>query len=101
MTEDQEFNECDSLNVPKVKANDSRGAGRGRRVNRNQLSQMGETSTESKVNTRTEPEGSTQYDTEGLDQSEIDAAVAEEKEFIQTQNGDYSDSNIITETDNK
>ena len=101
LTEDQEFNECDSLNVPKVKANDSKGRGRGRSVNRNQLSQMGETSTESQVNTRTEPEGSTQYDTEGLDQSEIDAAVAEEKEFIQTQNGDYSDSNIITETDNK
>ena len=62
---------------------------------------MGETSTESQVDTRTEPEGSTQYNTEGLDQSDIDAAVAEEKEFIQTQNGDYSDSNIITETDNK
>ena len=66
----------------------------------NQLSQIGETSTESKVNTRTEPQGSTQYDTEGLDQSEIDAAVAEEKEFIQTQNGNYKDSKIINETDN-
>ena len=42
---------------------------------------MGETSTESKVNTRTEPEGSTQYDTTGLEQSEIDDAIAEEKEF--------------------
>ena len=39
------------------------------------------------------------YDTEGLDQSEIDAAVAEEKEFIQAQNGNYEDSKIINETD--
>ena len=36
---------------------------------------MGETSTESKL--IQERIGSTQYDTEGLDQSEIDAAVAE------------------------
>ena len=59
---------------------------------------MGQTSTESKVNTRTEPQGSTQYDTEGLDQNEIDDAIAEEKEFIATQNGDYSDSKIIRQT---
>ena len=38
--------------------------------------------------------GSTQYDTEGLDQNEIDAAVAEEK-FIKSQNGNYDDSKII------
>ena len=99
MTEDQEFNECDSLNVPKVKENSSKGRGRGRSVNRNQLSQMGETSTESKVNTRTEPQGSTQYDTEGLDQSDIDAAVTEEKQFIKSQIGNYDDSKIIKETD--
>ncbi len=99
LTEDQEFNECDSVSIPLVKENSTNGSGRGRRVNRNQLSEMGETSTESKVNTRTEPEGSTQYDTTGLEQSEIDEAVAEEKDFIQTQGGDYSDSNIITETD--
>ena len=60
---------------------------------------MGETSTESQVNTRTEPQGSTQYDTEGLDQNDIDAAVAEEKQFIQSQNGNYDDSKIIKETD--
>ena len=60
---------------------------------------MGETSTESKVNTRIEPQGSTQYDTEGLDQSDIDAAVAEEKQFIKSQNGNYDDSKIIKETD--
>ena len=68
-------------------------------MNRNQLAEMGETSTESQVNTRTEPQGTTQYDTEGLDQNEIDAAVAEEKEFIKTQNGNYDDSKIIKETD--
>ena len=39
------------------------------------------------------------YDTTGLDQNEIDAAVAEEKEFIKSQNGNYDDSKIIKETD--
>ena len=81
--------------------NSKKGNGRGRRVNRNQLSEMGQTSTESQVNARTEPQGSTQYDTEGLDQSEIDEAVTEEKEFIQTQNGNYDDSKIIKETDSE
>ena len=99
LTENQEFNECDSVNIPKVVENSKQGDGVGREVNENQLEQMGESTTESNVNTRTEPEGSTQYDTEGLEQSEIDEAIAEEKEFIATQNGDYSDSKIITETD--
>ena len=99
LTENQEFNECDSVNIPKVVENSKQGDGVGREVNETQLEQMGESATESNVNTRTEPEGSTQYDTEGLEQSEIDEAIAEEKEFIATQNGDYSDSKIITETD--
>ena len=99
LTENQEFNECDSVNIPKVVENSKQGDGVGREVNETQLEQMGESTTESNVNTRTEPEGSTQYDTEGLEQSEIDEAIAEEKEFIATQNGDYSDSKIITETD--
>tara|TARA_Y100000114_G_C11740206_1_gene318500 strand:+ start:915 stop:1652 length:738 start_codon:yes stop_codon:yes gene_type:complete len=99
LTENQEFNECDSVNIPKVVENSKQGNGVGREVNETQLEQMGESTTESNVNTRTEPEGSTQYDTEGLEQSEIDEAIAEEKEFIATQNGDYSDSKIITETD--
>ena len=99
LTENQEFNECDSVNIPKVVENSNQGDGVGREVNETQLEQMGESTTESNVNTRTEPEGSTQYDTEGLEQSEIDEAIAEEKEFIATQNGDYSDSKIITETD--
>ena len=99
LTENQEFNECDSVNIPKVVENSKQGDGVGREVNETQLEQMGESTTESNVNTKTEPEGSTQYDTEGLEQSEIDEAIAEEKEFIATQNGDYSDSKIITETD--
>ena len=99
LTENQEFNECDSVNIPKVVENSKQGDGVGREVNETQLEQMAESTTESNVNTRTEPEGSTQYDTEGLEQSEIDEAIAEEKEFIATQNGDYSDSKIITETD--
>jgi len=99
LTENQESNECDSVNIPKVVENSKKGRGRGRQVNQNQLAQMGQTSTESEVNAITEPQGSTQYDTEGLDQNEINDAIAEEKEFIATQNGDYSDSKIITETD--
>ena len=50
--------------------NSKQGDGVGREVNETQLEQMGESTTESNVNTRTEPEGSTQYDTEGLEQSE-------------------------------
>ena len=99
LTENQESNECDSVNIPKVIENSKKGRGRGRQVNQTQLAQMGQTSTESQVNAITEPQGSTQYDTEGLDQNEINDAIAEEKEFIATQNGDYSDSKIITETD--
>ena len=99
LTEDQEFNECDSVAIPKVVENSTNGSGRGRRVNQTQLEQMGESTTESKVNTRTEPEGNKVYDTEGLDQSDVDDALAEEREFIASQNGNVADSKIINETD--
>ena len=99
LTEDQEFNECDSVAIPKVVENSTNGSGRGRRVNQTQLEQMGESTTESKVNTRTEPEGNKVYDTEGLDQSDVDDALAEEREFIAAQNGNVADSKIINETD--
>ena len=100
LTENQESNECDSVNIPKVKQNSNKGDGVGREVNQGQLEQMGESTTESNVNTRREPEGSTQFDTEGLDQNEINQAVAEEKDFISAQGGDYSNSNVINETEN-
>ena len=100
LTENQESNECDSVNIPKVKQNSNKGDGVGREVNQGQLEQMGESTTESNVNTRREPEGSTQFDTDGLDQNEINQAVAEEKDFISAQGGDYSDSNVINETEN-
>jgi len=100
LTENQESNECDSVNIPKVKQNSNKGDGVGREVNQGQLEQMGESTTESNVNTRREPEGSTQFDTEGLDQNEINDAVAEEKDFISAQGGDYSNSNVINETQN-
>ena len=100
LTENQESNECDSVNIPKVKQNSNKGDGVGRQVNQGQLEQMGESTTESNVNTRREPEGSTQFDTEGLDQNEINQAVAEEKDFISAQGGDYSNSNVINETEN-
>ena len=99
LTENQESNECDSVNIPKVVENSKKGDGVGREVNQTQLEQMGESTTESNVNTRTEPEGSTQYDTEGLDQNEINEAVAEERDFIASQNGNVADSKIITETE--
>ena len=99
LTENQEFNECDSVAIPKVVENSTNGSGRGRRVNQTQLEQMGESTTESKVNTRTEPEGNKVYDTEGLDQSDVDDALAEEREFIASQNGNVADSKIINETD--
>ena len=99
LTENQEFNECDSVAIPKVVEKSSTGDGVGREVNQNQLEQMGESTTESKVNTRTEPQGSTVYDTEGLEQKDIDDAIAEEREFIASQNGNVADSKIITETD--
>ena len=99
LTENQESNECDSVNIPKVVENSKKGDGVGREVNETQLEQMGESTTESNVNTRTEPEGSTQYDTEGLDQNEINEAVAEERDFIASQNGNVADSKIITETE--
>ena len=65
LTENQEFNECDSVNIPKVVENSKQGDGVGE-VNQTQLEQMGESTTESNVNTKTEPQGSTQYDTEGI-----------------------------------
>jgi len=99
LTENQESNECDSVNIPKVVENSKKGDGVGREVNQTQLEQMGESTTESNVNTRTEPEGSTQYDTEGLDQNEINEAVAEERDFIASQNGNVADSKIISETE--
>ena len=99
LTENQESNECDSVNIPKVVENSKKGNGVGREVNQTQLEQMGESTTESNVNTRTEPEGSTQYDTEGLDQNEINEAVAEERDFIASQNGNVADSKIISETE--
>ena len=68
-------------------------------MNQTQLEQMGESTTESKVNTRTEPQGNKVYDTEGLDQSDVDDALAEEREFIASQNGNVADSKIINETD--
>jgi len=100
LTENQESNECDSVNIPKVVENSKKGDGVGREVNQTQLEQMGESTTESNVNTKKEPQGSTQYDTEGLDQNEINEAVAEERDFIASQNGNVADSKIINETEN-
>lgn len=100
LTEDQEFNECDSLNIPKVKEDSTDGTGTGREVNQNQLDQIGQSGDEPKVNAIKDPVGSKKYDTTGLDQSDINKVIEEEKTFIKAQNGNYDNSKIITETDN-
>ena len=99
MTEDQEFNECDSLNIPKVKENSTNGTGTGREVNQNQLDQIGQSGSESQVNAIKNPPGNTEYDTSGLDNNDISNAVKEEKDFIAANGGNYENSSIINETD--
>ena len=100
LTENQENNECDSMSVPKVKENSTTGSGRGKAVNQNQLDQIGQSGDEPKVNAIKDPVGSKKYDTTGLDQSDINKVIEEEKTFIKAQNGNYNNSKIITETDN-
>jgi len=99
LTEDQEFNECDSLNIPKVKEKSTNGTGKGREVNQNQLDQIGQSGSESQVNAIENPPGSTEYDTSGLDNNDISNAVKEEKDFIAANGGNYENSSIINETD--
>tara|TARA_B100000214_G_C23942412_1_gene616341 strand:- start:544 stop:1278 length:735 start_codon:yes stop_codon:yes gene_type:complete len=99
LTEDQEFNECDSLNIPKVKEDSTDGTGTGREVNQNQLDQIGQSGDESQVNAIENPPGSTEYDTSGLDNNDVTSAVQEEKDFIAANGGNFEDSTIINETD--
>lgn len=99
LTEDQEFNECDSLNIPKVKEKSTNGTGKGREVNQNQLDQIGQSGNESQVNAIKNPPGSTEYDTSGLDNNDVSNAVKEEKDFIAANGGNFEDSTIINETD--
>ena len=98
LTEDQEFNECDSLNIPKVKEDSTDGTGTGREVNQNQLDQIGQSGDESQVNAIENPPGSTEYDTSGLDNNDVTTAVQEEKDFIAANGGNFEDSTIINET---
>ena len=98
LTEDQEFNECDSLNIPKVKEKSTNGTGKGREVNQNQLDQIGQ-SGDSQVNSFKSPPGNTEYDTSGLDDTDVANAVKEEKDFITANGGNFEDSVIINETD--
>ena len=99
-SENQESNECDSVNIPKVLANSSKGNGRGRAVNTAKLSNIGQ-SGEPKVNSIKNPPGNKQLDTTGLDKSDIDLAVKEEKEFLKANNVNYENSKIINETDSE
>ncbi len=99
LTENQEFNECDSMSIPKVKDNNTNGTGSGREVNQNQLDQIGQSGDDSQVNAIKNPPGSTEYDTSGLDNTDISNAVQEEKDFINANGGNFEDSTIINETD--
>ena len=98
LTENQEFNECDSMNIPKVVEKSTNGTGTGRAVNQNQLDQIGQ-SGDSQVNSFKSPPGNTEYDTSGLDDTDVANAVKEEKDFITANGGNFEDSVIINETD--
>ena len=100
LTENQEFNECDSVNVPKVLEKSTTGTGTGKQVNESKLSSIGQ-SGEPKVNSVKNPPGNKQYDTTGLDKNDIDLAVKEEKEFLKANNVNYENSKIINETNNE
>ena len=100
LTENQESNECDSVNIPKVLSKSDKGDGKGRRVNNTQLSNIGQTG-EPKVNAIVDPPGNIQYDTTGLDKSDIDLALQEERDFLKANNINYNSSKIITETGDK
>lgn len=100
LTENQESNECDSVNIPKVLANSSKGDGKGRAVNNQKLSNIGQ-SGEPKVNSIKNPPGNKQLDTTGLDKSDIDLAVKEEKDFLKANDVNYENSKIINETNDQ
>ena len=100
LTENQEFNECDSVNVPKVLEKSTTGTGTGKQVNQTQLANIGQ-SGEPKVNSIKNPPGNKEYDTTGLDKNDIDLAVKEEKEFLKANNVNYENSKIINETNNE
>ena len=100
LTENQESNECDSVNIPKVLANSSKGDGKGRAVNNPKLSSIGQ-SGEPKVNSIKSPPGNKKYDTTGLDEKDIEIAVKEEKDFLKANNVNYENSKIINETDSE
>ncbi len=100
LTENQEFNECDSVNIPKVLEKSTTGTGTGKQVNQTQLANIGQ-SGEPKVNSIKNPPGNKEYDTTGLDKNDIDLAVKEEKEFLKANNVNYENSKIINETNNE
>ena len=76
------------------------GTGTGKQVNESQLSNIGQ-SGNPKVNAIKSPPGNKQYDTTGLDESDIELAVKEEKDFLKANNINYENSKIINETNNE
>ena len=86
------------MNIPKVVEKSTNGTGTGRAVNQNQLDQIGQ-SGDSQVNSFKNPPGNTEYDTSGLDDTDVANAVKEEKDFITANGGNFEDSVIINETD--
>ena len=96
LTENQEFNECDSVAIPKVVENSTQGSGQGKEIPEQKLSNMGQDLNQ-KVNAFQPPEGFKNFDLNGLDQDQINLAVDQAKDFAQSVGQDFKDSPIIDE----
>ena len=96
LTENQEFNECDSVAIPKVVENSTQGSGQGKEIPEQKLSNMGQDLNQ-KVNAFHPPEGFKNFDLNGLDQDQINLAVGQAKDFAQSVGQEFKDSPIIDE----
>jgi len=96
LTENQEFNECDSVAIPKVVENSTQGSGQGKEIPEQKLRDMGQ-GLDQKVNAITPPQGFQNFDLNGLNQDQINLAVGQAKDFAQSVGQDFKDSPIIDE----
>mgnify|MGYP001294936488 FL=1 len=96
LTENQEFNECDSVAIPKVVENSTQGSGQGKEIPEQKLNGMGQDLNQ-KVNAFQPPEGFKNFDLNGLDQDQVNLAVDQAKTFAQSVGQDFKDSPIIDE----
>ncbi len=99
LVERNETNQTDQTPTPKVKEKSTTGSGTGKETPTAKLQNMGQSTNQAEINARPKPAGNSQYDMDGLSQAEIDEVVAEEKAFVKANNGNYSESAIVGETD--